>query len=147
MTFSTTSGRVCLHEWDEPLLVDHVVSLLVDIREVRHSQVKRPLVILVIRTAALASGNASDVLPTAMPAILDGCEQLIVVAEPADARGSLMRSLFTGSSAAPLGRTTPKLFTSLDEALLHVQRLVPHDVLDLQRQNLRRSFPPSGKRE
>jgi len=129
------------------LLVDHVVTLLVDIREARQAQPKRPLVILVIRTAALASGNARDVLPTAMPAILDGCEQLIIVVEPADARSSLMRSLFTGSGAAQLGRTTPKLFTSLEEALLHVQRIVPHDVLELQRKNLRRSFPPSGERE
>lgn len=141
MTFSLTFGRVCLHEWDEPLLVDHVVTLLLDVREARRLQTRRPILILVIRGETLASAHVRDVMSTAMPAILDGCEELVIVAAPADAQSSFLRAVVTGSSTAH-GRTTPRVFTSFDEALLHVQRIVPHDVLELQRRNLRRTFPP-----
>jgi hypothetical protein len=98
--------------------------------------------VLVVRAASLASSNAQDVIPTAMPAILDGCAELLIVAEPSDARSGLIRSLLTKTTAC--GRTAPQLFSSLDEALRYAQGLAPHDVLELQRQNLRRSVPPRG---
>jgi hypothetical protein len=142
VSFALVSGRVCLQEWDEPLLVDHVVGLLLDLREARRTRTERPILVLVVNAASLASSSAQDVIPTAMHAILDGCAELLVVADPIDARSSVVRSLLTKTAAH--GRTPPQLFRSLDEALRYAQGVAPHDVLELQRQNLQRSSPPRG---
>jgi hypothetical protein len=142
MNSALACGRVCLHEWDEPLLVDHVVSLLLDLREARSEGGTRPIVVLVIRPTAFEKGGAPEVLQTAMPAILDGCAELVVVVRRADARGSALRPILQPST--PAGRKPPRHCESIDEALAYVQNIAPHDVLELRRQSLRRSMPPVG---
>lgn len=144
MNSAVTCGRVRLHEWEEPLLVDHVVSLLLDLREARGDGGARPIVVLVIRPTAFEKGGAPEVLQTALPAILDGCAELVVVARRADARTSALRPIFQPSTPAHAGRKSPRHCESLDEALAYVQNIAPHDVLELRRQNLRRSMPPAG---
>ena len=146
MSFAFASGHLCLQEWDEPLLVDHVVSLLLNLREVSTTTLARPILIIVTRPTAFAKASLPEVLQTALPAILEGCAELIIVAEPADARGSVLRAILRTPSSARGGRKSPRHFESLDQALGHVQRTAPHDVLELRRQSLRRSLPPSGVR-
>jgi hypothetical protein len=143
MNSALTCGRVCLHEWDEPLLVDHVVSLLLDVREAGEGGT-RPIVVLVIHPAAFAKGGGPEVLHTALPAILDGCVEFVVVACRADARSSALRPILRPSTPTYAGRKSPRHCESLDEALAYVQNIAPHDVLELRRRSLRRSMPPSG---
>lgn len=145
MTFSLVSGCVCLHEWSEPLLVDHVVTLLVDLREVQRIQGQRTILILSIHPSVLMTTSVGDVLLTALPAILDCCRELLVVAEVTDARRGTLRSLFAEPKAQQSARTAVRYCKSLDVALRHVENVAPHEVLDLKRQTLRRLLPARGR--
>jgi hypothetical protein len=144
MNSALNCGRVSLHEWEEPLLVDHVVSLLLDLREARGEGGARPIVVLVIRATAFEKGGVPEVLQTALPAVLDCCAELIVVARRADARSSALRPILQPSTSTQAGRKSPRHCESIDQALAYVQNIAPHDVLELRRQSLRRSRPPSG---
>jgi hypothetical protein len=73
MSFAFASGHLCLQEWDEPLLADHIVSLLLDLREVSTPTLARPILIIVTRPTAFAKASLPEVLQTALPAILEGC--------------------------------------------------------------------------
>jgi hypothetical protein len=77
MSLAFASGQLCLQEWDEPLLADHVVSLLLDLREVSTTTLARPILIIVTRPTAFAKASLPEVLQTALPAILEGCAELI----------------------------------------------------------------------
>ena len=140
MTFALARGQICLAEWVEPLTVEHVVSLLVDLREARQGLRAPPLLVLAIRAVVFAGDRPFDIIPTALPVLRDSCSGLFIVLE-ALARAQAVRALF-----ADTGRGTAKsplqIFASLDEALVAAQKIAPHDALEIQRQNLRRQFRP-----
>lgn len=142
MSFALQAGRVCVQYWREPLQVDDVVGLLLDLRDARRSLAERPILILVVNDASVANSTAEDVLPTALPAILDCCCELLVVAAPPDSRTSVVRCLLGKPNAH--SRPIPQHFATVDDALHHAQAAAPHDVLELLRQNLRASRPPSS---
>jgi hypothetical protein len=127
------------------LLVDHVVTLLVDLRDSQRNRPDRPILILIVPPSAFIGNGAGDVFLTALPAILDACREVIVVAEAADPRSGMLRSIFAEPRASQSGRATARHFNSVDEALSHVEGIAPHDVLELKRQILRRSSPPRGR--
>jgi hypothetical protein len=142
VSFALAAGRVCVQYWAEPLQVDDVVGLLIDLRDARRTSVERPILILVVQNASVANSNARDVLLTAMPAILDCCAELLVVAATASSTTHIVRTLLGKPSAH--SRPSPRLFASVDDALRHAQGIAPHEVLELLRQSLRRSRPPQG---
>lgn len=138
MTFALTSGQVCLAEWTEPLAVDHVVNLLVDLRETRQALRAPPLLVLAIRPIVFAGDGPFEIIPTALPALLDSCSGLFLVLE-ALSRARAVHALF-GDKGCRYGQPTPQIFASVDDALVAAQKIAPHDALELQRQNLRRQF-------
>jgi hypothetical protein len=145
MTFSLVSGCICFHEWSEPLLIEHVVTLLVDLRAAHRFQKSRPILILSIRPSALATTSAGDVLLTAQPAIVESCRELLVVADAADARRGTLRSVFAEPRASQHSRPATRHCQSIDDALRHVESVAPYDILGLKRQLLRRLLPPRGR--
>jgi hypothetical protein len=139
MTFALSKGQICLAEWVEPLTVEHVVSLLIDLRQARQGLRAAPLLLLAVHPVVFAGPGPFDIIPTALPAILDGCSDLFVIVEPDDPHARTVRALFGAASAAST-RSGPQIFLSLDEALVRAQAVAPHDALEVQRQNLRRRF-------
>lgn len=139
MTFALAKGQICLAEWVEPLTVEHVVSLLIDLRQARQRLRAPPLLLLALHRTVFAGPGPFDIIPTALPAILDSCSDLFVIVEPDDPHGRTIRALFSVASSPSTG-SGPQAFSSLDEALVRAQAIAPHDALEIQRQNLRRRF-------
>lgn len=139
MTFALAKGQICLAEWVEPLSVEHVVSLLIDLRQARQGLRAPPLLLLAVHRAVFAGPGPFDIVPTALPAILDSCRDLFVIVEPDDPQARTIRALFGAANGAST-RSAPQTFLSLDEALVRAQAVAPHDALEVQRQNLRRRF-------
>jgi hypothetical protein len=136
VTFALASGQVCLAEWSEPLTVEHVVNLLVDLREARQALRGPPLLVLAIRAVVFAGDGPFEIIPTALPALLDSSSGLFVVLD-ALSRAQAVRALFTATGCRT-ARSALQIFASLDDALVAAQKVAPHDALELQRQTLRR---------
>jgi hypothetical protein len=100
-----------------------------------------PLLVLAILPGAFTDDGDFDVIPTALPAIVDSCSALFVVVDPRHSRARMVRRLFTISASGARTSAT-EFFPSLDDALVAAQRVAPHDALEAQRQNLRRGAPP-----
>jgi hypothetical protein len=99
------------------------------------------LLVLAILPGAFTDDGDFDVIPTALPAIVDSCSALFVVVDPRHSRARMVRRLFTISASGARTSAT-EFFPSLDDALVAAQRVAPHDALEAQRQNLRRGAPP-----
>lgn len=139
MTFALAKGQICLAEWVAPLTVEHVVSLLIDLRQARQGRRAPPLLLLAVHRAVFAGPGPFDIIPTALPALLDGCCNVFVILEPEDPQARTIRALFSVATRTST-RSGPQIFFSLDEALVGAQAVAPHDALEVQRQNLRRRF-------
>jgi len=137
VTFALARGQVCLAEWVRPLAVEHVVTLLVDLREARQALRAPPLLLLAVGLAVFAEEEPFGIVRTALPALLDCCSGLFVILEPRDRRAQAIRSLFAGGRGVP-AKSAVQIFSSVDDALVAAQAVAPHDALEVQRQNLRR---------
>ena len=139
MTFALAKGQVCLAEWLAPLVVEHVVNLLVDLREARQGLRAPPLLVLTAGPAVFAAEAPFEIIRTALPALIDCCSGLFVVLDSQDRRAQAVRELFAGRRDGP-ARPAVRLFSSVDDALVAAQSVAPHDALEVQRLNLRRRF-------
>ena len=138
MTFALLArGQVWLAEWTEPLAIEHVVNLLIDLREARQGLRTPPLLVLAVRPGVFTRGGPFDAVPAALPALLDCCSGLFLVVENRDPYALAIRAQFAGRGGGA-AKSVPQIFGSLDDALVAAQAVAPHDALELQRQTLRR---------
>jgi hypothetical protein len=145
MRFVTSvSGRACLSDWDHPLAVSDILNLLLSLKQAVAAAGDHVILLLVLREAVpTPAGFLLSCLQGTLPAILDCCEHLVV--EGASADRSSLRAAFQTTRRTATKRTPPQVFESLSAAFEHTQRYAPHDVLELQRQAMRQSLPPSGQ--
>jgi len=100
---------------------------------------------VVVRESVPAPANYFlNCLQATLPAILDCCDLLVVVEGSASDRQPI-RAAFETTRRTPTKHIAPRTFDSLSAALAHAQPFAPHDVLELQRQVMRQSLPPSGR--
>jgi hypothetical protein len=143
---SSASGRACLNDWAQPLTVSDILSLLLDLKRAVAIAGAPVILLAVIRQSVPAPANfLINCLQATVPAILDCCEELVIVVEGADLDRAPLRNAFVTDRRTATKRTPPRLFESLSAAFAHAQHLAPHDVLELQRQLLHQSLPPNGK--
>ena len=139
---SSASGRACLSDWDTPLSVRDLLSLLFDLKETL-ALARGPLIVIIAirETVPIPANYLLSCIRATLPAILACCEELAVAVEGTSAEYSPLRASFR---SAPGRHATTRLFDSLSAAFAHTQRLAPHDVLELQRHVLHHSLPPNG---
>ena len=144
--YASTSGRACLAEWDRSLAVSDILSLLRDLKAALAVAGNRVILIVVVRQDVPAPGNyLVRCLEATLPAILDGCQELIVAIEGNRSDRASLRAAFQARRAGVTMRTPTRLFDTLNAAFGHAQGAAPHDVLELQRLVMRRSFPPTSQ--
>jgi hypothetical protein len=131
--FSSASGRACLNDWDRPLTVDDILTLLLALKRAVAIAGSPVILIVVVRESVPVPANfLLTCIEGTLPALLDCCEQLLVVVEGTSFERALLRKAFQGSRSAT--RRAPALiFDSLGTAFSHAQRFAPHDVLEVQR--------------
>jgi len=147
MTFvSSASGRACLSDWDKPVSVSDLLTLLFDLRRTLAVAGSPIILIIVIREAVPVPANyLLTCIRSTLPAILACCEELAVAVEGTRTELTLFRASFLSSGAGPARHAPTQLFDTLSAAFAHTQRLAPHDVLELQRHVLHSSFPPNAQ--
>ena len=141
----SASGRACLNDWDKPLSVSHLLTLLADLKRALAVASSPVILIIVVRAAVPAPTN--DLLTcirATLPAILAYCEELAVVVEGTSADHALFRASFQSAGTGPARHAQTHLFDTLSAAFAHTQRLAPHDVLELQRHMLLRALAVAG---
>lgn len=146
MTFiSSASARACLNEWDRPLAVNDVLNLLLALKRAAAAAGGPVILIMVVRESVPVPANfLLTCIQGTLPAILDCCEQLVIVVEGASAARVAFRAAFEPGRATATRRARPLVFETLSAAFAHAQRFAPHDVLELQRHILHQSSPPNG---
>jgi hypothetical protein len=72
-------------------------------------------------------------LQATLPAILDCCEQLLVVVEGSAGDRAPIHAAFQTTRRTPTKHVPPRTFDSLSAAFAYAQPFAPHDVLELQR--------------
>jgi hypothetical protein len=143
---SSASGHACLNDWDRPLAVSHILNLLLDLKRALAAASGPVILILVVRESVPVPAHYFlNCLQATLPAILDCCEQLLVVVEGAASDRAPIRAAFKTTRRTPTKHMSPQTFDSLSAAFAHAQPFAPHDVLELQRQAMHQSLPPSGR--
>lgn len=144
---SSASGRACLNEWDRPLAVTDILDFLFALKRAVASA-KAPIVLIVVvrERVPVPPNFLLTCIQSALPAILDCCELLLLVVEGAGVERASLRSAFRLPRHAAARRTPTLLCESLSTAFAQAQRYAPHDVIELQRRALHQSFPPNGQR-
>jgi hypothetical protein len=84
-------------------------------------------------------------LEATLPATLDGCQELVVALEGNESDRASLRAAFQTRRSGASMRTPTRLFDTLSAAFGHAQGAAPHDVLELQRLVMRRSFPAASE--
>jgi hypothetical protein len=143
---SSASDGACLSDWDKPLSVSDLLTLLFDLKRML-AVAGNPtmVVIIVIREAVPVAASVTTCIRSTLPAILACCECLAVVLEDTSARHNLLGASFQSAGAGKVHHAVPQLFDTLSAAFAHTQRLAPLAVLELQRHALRLSFPTNGQ--
>ena len=144
--YSSTSGRACLVDWETSLAVADILSLLANLKATSAAAGTRVILIVAVRKDVPALGNyLVRCLEATLPALLDGCQELVVALEGSENdRASLRAALQTRHPGATM-RTPTRLFDTLSAAFGHAQSAAPHDVLELQRLVMRRSYPAASQ--
>ena len=144
---SSASGRACFNDWDRPLAVSDILSLLLALKQAVAIAGSPVILIVAVRESVPAPATfLLNCIRGSLPAILDCCEQLALVIEGAGTEHDSLRAAFhTARRQEPTRRAQPKVFDTLSAAFTHVQSLAPNDVLELQRGVLRQSSPPEGR--
>ena len=141
---SSASGRACLSDWDKPLSVSDLLTLLFDLKRTLAVAGSPMILIIVIRKAVPVPANyLLTCIRSTLPAILACCEELAVAVEGTSTAHTSIRASFQSVGAGPTRHAPTQLFATLSAAFAHTQRLAPHDVLELQRHVLHHSFPPN----
>jgi hypothetical protein len=145
MSFCASASRcACLNDWDGPLTVNHILNLLLDLKRTLAGANSRVILIIVFRESVPTPDDyLLDCLQGALPALLNCCEQLLVVVEGTTADRDSIRIAFQTTRRTPIKQTLPEMFDALGAAFTRAQAFAPHDVLELQRQALRESLLPS----
>ena len=147
MSFSSSaSGCACLNDWDRQLTVNHILNLLLDLKRALTVAGSPVILILVVRESVPAPEDyLINCLRATLPALLDCCEQLLIVVEGSASDRTPIRAAFQTTRRTAARQTPPRIFDSLSAAFTHAQTLAPHDVLELQRQAMRQSLLPNGR--
>ena len=143
---TSASGRACLSTWAEPLAVSDILNLLLELKRTLAIAGAPAVFLVVIRqTVPIPANFLLNCLQATLPAILDCCEELVIVVEGTSIDRAPFRNAFLTTRRSATQRTPPQVFESLSTAFAHAQQFAPHDVLELQRQVLHQSFPPNGQ--
>jgi hypothetical protein len=143
---SSASGYACLNDWDQALAVKHILNLLLDLKRAVAAANGAVILILVVRESVPTPASYFlNCLQATIPAILDCCEQLLVVVEGSASDRAPIRAAFKTTRRTPTKHTPPQTFDSLSAAFAHAQPFAPHDVLELQRQAMRQRLPSSRR--
>jgi hypothetical protein len=143
---SSASGRACLNEWDGPLAVNDILTFLLALKQASATAGCPVILIVVVReTVPVPANYLLTCIQGTLPAILDCCEQLVLVVEGASVERAPFRAAFQVARQLPARRAPTLVFELLNSAFVHAQRFAPHDVLELQRHVLHQSFPPNGQ--
>jgi hypothetical protein len=144
--YASASGGACLNDWDRPLDVNQVLNLLLDVKRTLAVAGGRVLLIVVVRESVPSPDpDLLYCLQAALPAILDCCEQLLIVVEGSTSDHDPIRAAFKTTRRTPTKQTSPRIFDALSTAFAHAQAFAPHDVLELQRRAMRQSLLPSRR--
>jgi hypothetical protein len=132
------SGRVCLCEWSGPVTVAMIISLLSRLKKARESQGAPLLLVLNVNPSAARSLLRSPcAFLNTLPAIMDGCYEILVASDEDNAYplGKSIRATLALSTAK---RTkSVQSFALLDDALIRAQTTLPHEVIELRCQRIR----------
>jgi hypothetical protein len=143
---SSASACACLNDWDRPLTVSDILSLLLDLKRTLTIASSRVILILVVRESVPPPDDyLLNCLQASLPAILDCCERLLIVVEGSSSDRRPIRAAFQTTRRTPTKQTPPQIFDALSTAFTHAQPFAPHDVLELQRQAMRQSFLSHGR--
>jgi hypothetical protein len=140
---SIVSGRVCMFVWDEPIVLDLIVRMLGKLTEVsREARVPLVAIVVVPQATSVPGANVRNALRGVLPAVLDRCQELLIVIEGDGRERHLMRAMFSLTPSTRRGSRHPstRFFAMLDDALAVAQRLAPHNTLAVQRALLRRKL-------
>jgi hypothetical protein len=144
--YASTSGRACLIEWETSLAVSDIVSLLGHVKAAAATARARVILIVAVRKdVPRPGGYVVRCLEATLPAILDGCQELVVALEGNESDRASLRGAFQTRHSGATMRTPTRLFDTLGAAFGHAQSASPHDVLELQRLVMRRSFPTASE--
>ena len=142
---SAASGRACLSDWDKPLSVSDLLTLLFDLKRTL-AVAGGPTILLIILIRETVPANClMTCVRSTLPAILACCEELAVATEGTNTEHTLFRASLQSAGAGPARHAAAQLFDRLGAAFAHPQRLAPLAVLELQRHALHLSFPPNGQ--
>jgi len=143
--YSSTSGRACLVDWETSLAVADILSLLANLKATSAAAGTRVILIVAVRKDVPELGNhLVRCLKATLPAILDGCQELVVALEGSENDRASLRAVLQTRQPGATMRTPTRLFDTLSAAFGHAQGAAPHDVLELQRLVMRRSFPAAS---
>jgi hypothetical protein len=126
--------------------VSHILNLLLDLKRALGAASGPVILILVVRQSVPAPAHYFlNCLQATLPAILDCCEQFLVVVEGSASDRAPIRAAFQTTRRTPTKHIPPHMFDSLSAAFAHAQPFAPHDVLELQRHAMHQTLPPSGR--
>ena len=92
---SSASGCACPNDWNGPLTVNHILNLLLDLKRTLAIASSWVILIVVVRESVPApDGYLLNCLNAALPALLDCCEQLLVVVEGSNSDRDSIRIAF-----------------------------------------------------
>lgn len=143
---SSASGRACLNDWDRPLSVQDILNFLLALRRAAVTAGGSVVLIMVVRESMPVPANfLLTCIQGTLPAILDCCEQFLLVVEGADSARSRLHAAFQPPRQSATRRPQVQFYDTLSAAFGQAQRLAPHEVLELQRRMLHHSSPPTGR--
>ena len=148
MSFTaSTSGRACMSGWDRPPAVADLLDMLLALKRTA-AKAGGPVIFILFFPEAVAApaGFLLNCLQGILPALLDCCEHLALVVEGTGTARDSLRAVFRTADHGSTKRAQPRFFESLSAAFAYAQSFAPHDVLELQRQAIRQSYPPKGIR-
>ncbi|MEO7038044.1 MAG: hypothetical protein ABI335_29805 [Polyangiaceae bacterium] len=124
---SSASGYACLSDWDRSLAVSHILNLLLDLKRALAAANGPVILILVVRESVPAPADYFlNCLQATLPAILDCCEQLLVVVEGSASDRAQIRAAFQTTRRTPTKHTPPQTFDSLSTAFAYAQPFASH---------------------
>jgi hypothetical protein len=115
-----------------------IISLLSQLKKARGSQGTPLLLVLHVNQSAARSLLRSPcAFLNALPAIMDGCSEILVASDDDNAYplGKSIRATLALSTAQH--SKSVQSFALLDDALIRAQVTFPHEVLELRRQRIR----------
>jgi hypothetical protein len=135
----SSSGRVCLCEFNGSITCSMVVCLLTHLKRTRDAGAGVAFLILQLDSnAGVSIVRATNPFVWALPAVRDCCQEFVLAIDGHSPATKQLSRILDGDNL-PLAQPGRPLrcYATLDEAFSHGLALFPQNILELQRRRLR----------